>query len=107
MLPGEIGSMRETLQRGLYRYEHKDMGGGVIEMEVKETDSSYIFELKKNTCRYSPGHMDMLFQKGNRVVLKKKGGKHALRFSDFEDHRNWFVLYPFRAGIPFYFERKV
>jgi len=90
------------IQNGIYRYAHEGMGGGVVEMEVKETPTAFTFRLLKNTCRYSPAHIDMLFSKSDRVINKKKGGRHPMRFC--EGYDDWFVLYPFQAGIPFLFD---
>lgn len=75
---------------------------GEITMHVKETENSFIFNLIENTCRYSPAQIDMMFEKSNRAVNKKKGGKHPMRF--VEGWHDCFVIYPFQAGIPFTFD---
>lgn len=91
-----------VIENGVYRYTHEDMGGGVIELYVKETEKAFILKLLKNTCRYSPAHIDMLFKKSDRVIVRKYESRHAMRFSaGFHDY---FVIYPFQAGIPFLFE---
>lgn len=90
------------IQNGIYRYAHEGMGGGVVEMEVKETPTAFTFRLLKNTCRYSPAHVDMLFAKSDKAVVRKHGSRHAMRFSSAFD--DYFVIYPFQAGIPFLFE---
>ena len=91
-----------VIQNGVYRYTHEDMGGGVIELDVKETEKAFKFTLIKNTCHYSPAHMDMLFAKSDKAVVRKQGSRHAMRFSSAFD--DYFVIYPFQAGIPFLFE---
>ncbi len=91
-----------VIQNGIYRYTHEEMGGGVIELDVKETEKAFKFKLLKNTCRYSPAHVDMLFAKSDKAVVRKHGSRHAMRFSSVFD--DYFVIYPFQAGIPFLFE---
>ena len=71
-------------------------------MHVKETKTSFVFDLIENTCRYSPAHIDMMFAKSNRCVNKKQGGRHPMRF--IEGLYDYFVIYPFQAGIPFSFD---
>ena len=94
-----------VIKNGLYKLrpeDERDAGGGEIVIDVKETDKAFSFVLVKNTFRYSPAHIDMLFKDGKKVVNKKMGGRHPMRFANgFDD---WFIIYPFQAGIPFLFE---
>ena len=90
------------IRNGAYRYTHEGMGGGVIELDVRVTDRAFTFKLLKNTCRYSPAQMDQLFAKSDKVVIGKYRSQHAMCFSEHFD--DWFVIYPFRSGIPFLFE---
>lgn len=71
-----------------------------VKMEVKETDKSYIFELVSLESHYAADHIKMLFKKSNRFVLRKDQGGHAMRVWD-DTH---FTIYPFQAGIPYYFK---
>ena len=73
-----------------------------ILMDVKETDKSYIFTLVELDSRYSASHMQLLFSKSKRVVIRKNRGGHAIRVWSDDD----FTLYPFQAGIPYYFEKQ-
>lgn len=91
-----------VIQNGVYRYKHEEMGGGIIELDVMEKANAFTLKLLKNTCRYSPVYMDMLFSKSNRAVVRKQGSRHAMRFS--ENFDDWFIIYPFQGGIPFLFE---
>ncbi len=89
---------------GRYKAENNDdiLSHYYIVMDVKETDKSYIFILVELESRYSASHMQQLFSKSNRVVIRKKRGGHAIRiWSDGS-----FTLYPFQAGIPFYFVKQ-
>lgn len=89
------------MKKGIYRYSSNEHSydSGAITIEVSETDKSYIFRLIENSCRYSPAHIDMMFKKSNRVVIKKEKSPHAVI-----DGKDYFVIYPYRAGIPFLFE---
>lgn len=90
------------LKEGLYLAENKDniWDAFKIQMKVKETEKSYIFELVDCDSRYSADHIKMLFQKANRITVKKVGSGHAMRIWD--DHS--FTIYPYQRGIPYYFK---
>ena len=90
------------LKNGNYKYVHGGYGGGEITIAVKETQKSFIIQLLENTCHYSPAHIDMLFKDSNKVTINKEKSKHAMRFGDIS--KDWFVIYPFQAGIPFAFD---
>lgn len=84
----------------LYEYVDDDIpGGGHITIKVSETDKSYIFALVENTCRYDPWRITSLFKNSNKAIIKKDNGKHAVRTCD-----DFFVIYPYRDGIPYLFE---
>lgn len=85
---------------GQYKATEDGMFGYEIIISVKETEKSYILNLINNNSRYSPAHIDMLFAKSNRVKIDKEKSQHAMRVWSDKD----FTIYPFRAGIPFYFE---
>lgn len=90
-----------TIKNGIYKCK-PDGCCGEITIEVKETEKAFSFKLIENTCRYSPAHIDMLFSKSDKVINKKQGGRHPMRFVD--GMPDWFVIYPFQAGIPFSFD---
>lgn len=71
-----------------------------IKMKVKETEKSFVFELIEFSSRYSGAHIEMLFKKSKRFVLKKDKGGHAMRVWG-EDN---FTFYPYQAGIPYFFK---
>lgn len=73
-----------------------------ILMDVKETEKSYIFRLVELKSRYSAGHIEMLFSKSKRVVIKKNCGGHAIIAWGDEA----FTFYPYQAGIPYYFVKQ-
>lgn len=70
-----------------------------ITVDAKETEDSYIFTLVQDNSRFPDGHMKVLFDKKNRAIVKKKGGRHAV-----VNREDWFVIYPDRNGVPFLFE---
>lgn len=88
---------------GKYVWHNDGMGGGEIVIDFKETEKSFCLTLLSNTCRYSPPHIDMLFSKSSSIRILKSKSSHAFFFSDFAN--DWFVLYPYRDGIPFLFEK--
>ena len=89
---------------GRYRAENNDdfLSHYYIVMDVKETDKSYILTLVELESRYSASHIQRLFSKSNRATIRKNRGGHAIRVWSDDD----FTLYPFQAGIPFYFVKQ-
>lgn len=88
---------------GLYQCTKNWQGNNEydIKVRVKETEKSYSMQLVENNSRYSPGHIDMLFSKKDKIMIKKEKSQHSMNvWSD-----NDFTIYPFRAGIPFHFEK--
>lgn len=91
------------LKEGLYLAESDESvwDSYKIKMEVRETEKSYILRLLDFKSRYSGVHIETLFKKSNRVVIRKDKGGHAIiKWSD-ED----FTFYPYQAGIPYWFKR--
>ena len=62
------------MKQGLYKHTKDDecFDREKIIIEVSETAKSYIFELIINTFRYSPVHIDMMFAKSDKVIIKKR-----------------------------------
>ncbi|MEZ3437577.1 MAG: hypothetical protein K1W18_01695 [Oscillospiraceae bacterium] len=92
----------EMLKQGLYRAINNSniWDEYEITMQVKETEKAYIFQLVDFKSRYSGAHIEMLFKKSKRVVIRKDKGGHAMRV--WSDHD--FTFYPYQAGVPYYFE---
>ena len=85
---------------GFYKYEDTSYGNhGEIILQVKESEKSYNFQLIKNTMRFSPAHIDMMFSKSDKARVPKVNSPHAINFGE-----EYFVIYPYRAGIPFLFD---
>lgn len=91
------------LKTGIYIAENSNnfLDSYKVSMEVKETEKSYIFHLVDFQSRYGAVHIETLFKKSKRVVIRKNKGGHAMRIWSDED----FTFYPYQAGIPYYFER--
>lgn len=93
------------LRPGRYKSEHD---GNVFQayryvMEVKETAKSYIFKLLEVENRSADDHIEIMFGGKKRIVLPKdKPCRHAMRVWSAHD----FTIYPFQAGVPFYFEKE-
>lgn len=88
---------------GLYQCTRNWQGNNEydIKVKVRETEKSYIMQLVENNSRYSPGHIDMLFSKKNKVTIKKEKSQHCMNVWNDD----LFTIYPFRAGIPFSFDK--
>ncbi len=70
-------------------------------MEVKETEKSYVFKLVEVVNRYADDQIEHIFGKNGRAVLRKdKPSRHAMRVWGDDN----FTIYPYQAGIPFYFK---
>ena len=94
--------MIAMLKQGLYIAENDESiwNEYTVKMNVKETDKSYIFELVEFKSRYSGVHIETLFKKSHRVVLRKNKGGHAMRVWGDDN----FTFYPYQAGIPYFFK---
>lgn len=91
------------LKPGIYLAENDESiwDSYKITMEVKETEKSYIFHLVEFKSRYSGAHIEMLFKNSKRVVIRKDKGGHGICIWSDSD----FTLYPYQAGIPYWFKR--
>lgn len=91
----------KTLIDGLYLAEHNNsmFDRYKIVVRVTESEKSYKLELVEYESRYSPAHIDALFEKSKTVVISKRSVKHVIRLWSDES----FTLYPFKSGIPFSF----
>lgn len=91
------------LKPGIYIAENNDnlLDSYKVTMDVKETEKTYVFRLIDFQSRYSAADIECLFEKLKRVVIKKTRSRHAMRVWSDED----FTIYPFQAGIPYYFVR--
>ena len=91
----------KTLTDGLYLSEHDNgmFDRYKIVIRLTENEKSYKLELVEYESRYSPAHIDALFEKSKTVIISKKSVKHVIRLWGKEN----FTLYPFKSGIPFSF----
>ena len=108
----------EILQPGIYKASQDGWDWYDLTVELKETEKSIILKIIDYKFRFSPAQIDMLFKthfcsmnyqeqenipNGKyKAVIKKQGGGHAI--NRLNDHS--FTLYPYQAGIPFYFEKQ-
>lgn len=75
------------------------MNDYMIVLKVKETKTSYIFEIKELNSRYGISLIDMMFADDKKCVVKKKKNPHSIKAWSNTD----FTIYPYRAGTPFWF----
>ena len=71
-----------------------------IILDVKETENAIILRLIEFQSRYGGSHIERLFSKSRRAVIRKQKSGHAVRKWGDDS----FTIYPFQAGIPYYFE---
>ena len=88
---------------GVYKYQDRESytNSGEILLSVQDKGESLRLQLISNTMRYSTGHMEMIFGSKRSVNVKKKRSRHAINIVG----DSWFCIYPYRAGIPFVFEK--
>lgn len=86
---------------GVYHCDHDWHGNHTINVTIKarETDKFYILELVSDNSRFPNGNITEMFRENGRVRIPKRGGKHAV-----VEGRSFFVIYPFRNGVPFCFD---
>ena len=85
---------------GLYECRQDDSARHIM-INVKETENYYTFKLLENTTQLDYDHFIMLFKDSDTVRINKKKSPHAMMLWDDGD----FTIYPFRAGIPFWFKK--
>ena len=90
------------LKTGLYVSKNDEgiFDAYTIKMKVRETEKSYVFELVSFDSQYSGVHMETLFKKSKRVLLRKNKGGHAIRVWGDDN----FTFYPYQAGTPYFFK---
>lgn len=71
-----------------------------IIVSVKETEKAYKFTLEKMEAYCPPSQIEMLFKDSHSITIRKNRSCHAI--NEWSD--GTFTIYPFRSGIPFYFE---
>ena len=90
--------MLEGLYQSKKDYEYD------IKVRVRETKKSYIIQFVEDNSRFFPAHLGMLFGAKNKAVIEKEKSKH---YFEIYDDGKWFIIYPFRMGIPFLFDKVV
>lgn len=85
------------MKNGLYKCE---MRTGEIFVSVKDTKAALSLKLISNSVKYDAPQIDDMFFGRETVNINKRGSKHS--YIDFRD--NSFTLYPYRVGVPYYFE---
>lgn len=76
------------------------LNSGELLVCIKGTDKAMQINLMKNTLRFSPGHLDMMFGKCNRVSIPNSGkSPHKLLVWCDGD----ITIYPYRMGVPYLF----
>ena len=91
------------LNSGVYLAENHEnyLNAYSIRIYVKETKNSYVFDLQLLDSRYSADHIRRMFKDSNKCVIRKQHSVHTMRIWGSDD----FTLYPYQAGIPYWFQR--
>ena len=84
-----------------YKYNERLQSREGKVIDVKETEKSYIFRLVELKSHYSATHVETLFNKSKRLVLRKNKEGHAMRIWSDEN----FTFYPYQAGVPYWFKK--
>ena len=69
-------------------------------INLRETNKNFVITLLENKDKYLPTRFEMMFKKSNKVTTKKEHGIHGFIWGD-----NYFVMYPYRDGLPYCFEK--
>lgn len=85
------------IRDGIYRYT--DANGDILDISVKQTPGKIIIKKIEDTRRYDYSHMDMLLGNTGKAEISKARSPHCINSGD-----GFFVIYPFRAGVPFLFD---
>ena len=97
---------RRGMINGIYIYESEEKWNqGIVKIQLKETEKSWVLTLLENTIRYCPAQLEMLFKNKGRAVVNKEHSEHYHEFRYYE-WGNTFLIYPYRAGIPFLFREQ-
>ena len=95
------------LKKGLYYARHEDSPDHPnpcndyhIVVRVRETQRAFFLQLVEMNARYGATQIQDLFREKDSCCIRKDGSKHALSVWDDSS----FTLYPYRVGVPYYFQ---
>lgn len=90
-----------SLPDGVYVSKSKWPHAWDVRVAFKQTKSRFTLTLIDDALdyRHIDPPLDDAFLHSRKLVINKNGSKHAL-----VDGKTYFVLYPFRAGVPFLFD---
>lgn len=86
---------------GIFRYtgENNPYDRGRLRVKITETPATFRLEVIERDM-YTEAHTCLLFKR-DIVYINKARSPHAIRWG-----ADWFVIYPYRAGVPCIFERE-
>lgn len=93
----------EELKSGVYKCKHNSeyrWKCGEIIILLRNLPKTYELKLIKNTIRYDAPQIDDMFRDKRIIRIRKDYSPHAFNVWG-EDN---FTLYPYRVGVPYYFE---
>ena len=86
---------------GLYVCKSKWPFAQDVRVVFRQTEKQFILTLTDDSPDYMhiDPPLDDCFYSARKLAIRKAGSKHAVNFGE-----DYFVLYPYRAGVPFLFE---
>ncbi len=84
------------------KYRCRNDGECDVLVELKDRKKTITITLIEDKSRFKSGHIELLFRNSKKKVVLSKEKVNAHAF--YTVGNDWFVIYPYRAGIPFAFE---
>lgn len=87
------------MKSGIYRYTkvNNPYDVGTLIVEAKETDESLCLKIIEKKMRFD-SYVSVLFGEKEKIRIKKEKCRHAVYLG-----KDWFCVYPDRAGTPLMF----
>lgn len=88
------------MKSGIYRYTqvNNTYDVGTLIVEAKEMDESLCLKIIEKQMRFD-SYVSVLFGKNEKIRINKENGRHAMYLG-----KDWFCVYPDRAGTPLVFD---
>ena len=88
------------MKSGIYRYTqvNNPYDVGTLIVEAKETDESLCLKIIEKQMRFD-SYVSVLFGEKEKIRIKKEKCRHAVYLG-----KDWFCVYPDRAGTPLMFD---
>ena len=95
----DINELKTGVYKCIFESEYSWKRGEIIIL-LRNLPQTLELKLLKNSVRYDAPQIDDMFRNKRIITLRKKYSPHAFNVWG-EDN---FTLYPYRAGVPYYFK---